>query len=310
VTWAACVTWACHCLPACLNAMSHPLTCDQLKDKLWCFSRENGAVASDGLLFLPDGTVGGYQHKNEQYWHLEQGVLSFLNARRQPTVHFTQVAHLPDGLLRCQGVHLPDPSITLCLVERKERPRKNLTRLVFAKEIERQGWQIGDHTYGVPECIEKFQARLIIGKYCSIAGGVQIALGNHRTELATTYPFKALRKYWPGAPTEVKDHVSKGDVVIGSDVWIGSRAFIGSGVQVGHGAVIGAHAVVTKSVPAYAVVVGNPARVVRYRFDDHTVADLLKTAGWDLSDEQVNRLLPSLMSDDVAALLGRLAAAG
>jgi hypothetical protein len=122
-------------LPACLNAMSHPLTCDQLKDKLWCFSRENGAVASDGLLFLPDGTVGGYQHKNEQYWHLEQGVLSFLNARRQPTVHFTQVAHLPDGLLRCQGVHLPDPSITLCLVERKERPRKNLTRLVFAKEI-------------------------------------------------------------------------------------------------------------------------------------------------------------------------------
>jgi len=66
--------------------MSHPLTCDQLKDKLWCFSRENGAVASDGLL-------------------------------------------------RCQGVHLPDPSITLCLVERKERPRKNLTRLVFAKEI-------------------------------------------------------------------------------------------------------------------------------------------------------------------------------
>ena len=114
---------------------------------------------------------------------------------------------------------------------------------------------------------------LTIGRYCSIADKVEILLGGgHRLDWATTYPFAAMAGLWPGVDASVDDQASRGDVTIGSDVWLGSGCLILSGVTIGHGAVIGAHAVVSRDVPPYAVVVGNPGRVVRSRFDPGLVA--------------------------------------
>ena len=154
------------------------------------------------------------------------------------------------------------------------------TRLHLAVEIRRWGFAVGAYSYGRPKVrFPETGSRLTIGRYCSIADRVEILLGgNHRTDWATTYPFTALPGLWPSAAAVRDYHASRGDVVIGHDVWLGSGAVVLSGVTVGHGAVVGARAVVSRDVPPYAVVVGNPARVVRYRFDPGTIETLLATA--------------------------------
>ena len=91
--------------------------------------------------------------------------------------------------------------------------------------------------------------------------------------------------------------------MIGHDVWLGSGAMILSGVTIGHGAVVAAHALVTKDVPPYAIVGGNPARIIRYRFDDRTVSALLASAWWDLPKDQVAGLIPLLQSDRIPELV-------
>nr|WP_274708021.1 CatB-related O-acetyltransferase [Arthrobacter sp. H16F315] len=101
-------------------------------------------------------------------------------------------------------------------------------------------------------------------------------------------------KWWPSA-TGISDHTSRGAVIIGNDVWIGASAFISSGVTVGHGAVIAAHAVVTKDVPPYAVVGGNPAKVIKYRFEPGIVEQLLDVAWWDWPDETIDANLPLML---------------
>ena len=133
--------------------------------------------------------------------------------------------------------------------------------------------------------------------------------GGHRLDWATTYPFAAMAGLWPGVDASVDDQASRGDVTIGSDVWLGSGCLILSGVTIGHGAVIGAHAVVSRDVPPYAVVVGNPGRVVRSRFDPGLVAGLLETAWWELDPATIRPLVPLLQSDRVAELIAAARAA-
>lgn len=231
-------------------------------------------------------------------------MLSLLNKDRVITVTFDFV-EFNDGKLFLKGKHKGKMPI-LCLREQLGRIKDNVTKMALANEIEKLGWSIGDHTYGVPGFIEKGMSKLAIGKYCSIAGGVKIAFGNHRIDTFTTFPFATKRRFWEHVPPGVNDHTSKGDVVIGNDVWIGVDVFIGSGVKIGSGAVIGAKSVVTKDVPPYAIVVGNPGRVLRYRFDSSIIEDLLKLSWWDLSDELVDSLLPFLMSDDASAFIAAL----
>lgn len=98
-------------------------------------------------------------------------------------------------------------------------------------------------------------------------------------------------------------NATKGDVVIGNDVWIGYGATIMSGVSIGDGAVIGARSVVTKDVPPYAIVAGNPGVVVKHRFDEQTVVDLLQIAWWDWSRPLVEARLPLLLSGDIRAFI-------
>ena len=99
-------------------------------------------------------------------------------------------------------------------------------------------------------------------------------------------------------------HVSRGDTVIGHDVWLGSQALILSGVTIGHGAVVAARAVVAKDVPPYAIVAGNPARVVRYRMSDERIAALLRSEWWLLPEAEVRRLIPTLLSERIEDLPG------
>lgn len=165
-------------------------------------------------------------------------------------------------------------------------------------------YRIGRGTYGNPTILSWNEgASLLIGNFCSIAGGVKIFLGGeHRPDWATTYPFNVL---WPSASAIPGHPKTKGDVTIGSDVWIGAEAVILSGVKVGHGAVIGTRAVVAKNVPPYAVVVGNPSRIVKYRFEPAIVERLLNVAWWDRSDEFIENHLPYLLSTDICLFLDK-----
>ena len=92
-------------------------------------------------------------------------------------------------------------------------------------------------------------------------------------------------------------------MTIGHDVWLGSGATILSGITIGHGAVVAAHALVTKDVPPYAIVGGNPAKIIRYRFDDGTIAALLEARWWDLPRERIATLIPLLQSDRIKELV-------
>ena len=178
-----------------------------------------------------------------------------------------------------------------------------LTRLQFAWQIEEFGWEIGNHSYGRPIIVDPQYSKLRIGRFCSIGPDVTIVLGNHRTDLVTTYPFKTLSHLWPEATAGEDDHVAKGDVTIHNDVWIGANSLIRSGTEIGSGAVIGGHAVVGGAVPPYAIMAGNPARVVRYRFDEATIARLLAVAWWNWDEARLRPLLPLLMSSDITSFL-------
>lgn len=148
---------------------------------------------------------------------------------------------------------------------------------------------------------QKDGATLKIGAFCSIADGVEIFLGGeHRTDWVTTYPFNVI---WESAK-HIKGHPkTKGNVDIGNDVWIGSGALIFSGVQIADGAVIGARAVVTKDVPPYAIVTGNPAKVVKKRFDEETILRLLNLKWWNWDDTRISRALPMMLNDNIHTFL-------
>lgn len=181
----------------------------------------------------------------------------------------------------------------------------NLTRLHLKRLTDRYGFTIGDYSYGRPKVrFPETGATLSIGRYCSIADGVEIMLGgNHRLDFITTYPFGALPGVWPEAVGEAYTHVGHGDVTIGHDVWLGSQCMIMSGVTIGHGAVVAARAVVTKDVPPFAVVGGCPAKVIKSRFEEVTAARLLASAWWDLPRPRIVALVPLLQSGDVEGFL-------
>lgn len=182
------------------------------------------------------------------------------------------------------------------------------TKDTLAKFVAAGKFVVGDHTYG-PLILrywgapDKYVCR--VGDYCSIADDVQVFLGGyHRPDWVSMYPFTAFAE-WRGS-SSTRDHtVGRGDVTIGSDVWLGSRCTIMAGVTIGHGAVIGARTVVTRDVPPYAVVTGNPGRVVKYRFDEQTIAALLDIAWWDWPEVRVRQNLDLLLSGDITAFIDR-----
>ncbi len=163
-------------------------------------------------------------------------------------------------------------------------------------------YDIGKWSYGKPKVIEWNEGTTLkVGAFCSFGADVQIFLGGeHRVDWATMYPFSYL---WESAADFTGHPATKGDVVIGNDVWIGYRVIILSGVTIGDGAVIGAGAVVTKDVPPYGIAAGNPARLIKKRFDDETIRRLLNVAWWDWEDDKIEKYLPLLLNQEIEKFL-------
>lgn len=162
-------------------------------------------------------------------------------------------------------------------------------------------YQFGRGTYGIPRVRARDDgATLRVGAFTSIASGVQILLGGeHRADWVTTFPFV----FWEGGENILGHPKTKGDVLIGNDVWIGTEAIILSGVIIGDGAVVGARSVVTKNVPPYAIVAGNPSRVIRKRFDDEIIQRLLQVKWWFWDNAKIKKAIPLLLSDKITEFL-------
>lgn len=159
-------------------------------------------------------------------------------------------------------------------------------------------YSIGDFSYGEPVVLHWGEkATLRIGRFCSIATGVTILLGGeHNTDFTSTYPFKVFLDGFEDSP---KYAGTNGDVTIGNDVWIGTNALILSGVKIRDGAVIGASSVVTKDIEPYSVVAGNPARMIRKRFDEETIERLLRIKWWNWEIQRIRESIPLLTSNRV-----------
>lgn len=142
--------------------------------------------------------------------------------------------------------------------------------------------------------------KLIIGKFCQIASGVEFVMNdaNHQMNSVSTFPFYTLEGWDMDAPAP-SEMPFKGNIVIGNDVWIGQNALILPGVHIGAGAIIGANSVVGSDVEPYTIVVGNPAKALRKRFDEELIELLLKFRWWDKSIEEINDLIPILTSSDL-----------
>ena len=157
-------------------------------------------------------------------------------------------------------------------------------------------YSCGRFSCGEPKVVGSLST-LKIGSFCSINPSVTILLGEeHRVDWITTYPFSALFKefqHFSGHPA------TKGDVIIGNDVWIGMNVVILSGVKIGDGAVIGAGSVVVKDVPPYAIVAGNPAKLIRMRFDQETIDELLRIKWWNWDIQRIVDNISLLLSDNV-----------
>jgi acetyltransferase-like isoleucine patch superfamily enzyme len=165
------------------------------------------------------------------------------------------------------------------------------------------GFEIGEYTYGHPTVLYP-NGKLKIGKFCSIAWNVTIFLGgNHRIDWIATYPFPTPDGRWPKVQEREHEYLAtKGDVTIGNDVWIGSDVTIMSGLTIGDGAVIGTGSVVTRDVEPYAIVAGNPAKLLRKRFTEDQIATLLEVKWWDWPIEKIRENVDVLCSGDIERL--------
>lgn len=164
---------------------------------------------------------------------------------------------------------------------------------------------IGDYSYGRPMILfEDSGFNLKIGKFCSFAKDVTIFLGgNHRTDWVSTFPFNVLNEDFPNAVDIAGHPCSKGDVVIGNDVWVADSVKILSGVTIGDGAVVGAGAVVTRNIGPYEIWAGNPARLIKKRFDDEVITELVALAWWNWDIEQINTHVRTIQSNNIVELI-------
>lgn len=160
----------------------------------------------------------------------------------------------------------------------------------------------GKGTYGQPQVLgfDK-HSKIVVGKYCSIASGVVFFFeGKSRENRISTNSFKTLTSL--GIPYKLLSR-RKNKLTIGNDVWIGMNAFVYSGITIGDGAVVAAGAIVTENVPPYAIVGGNPAKIIRYRFTQETIQKLLEIAWWNWPEEKIKSAMPLILSNELNSFI-------
>jgi virginiamycin A acetyltransferase len=190
-------------------------------------------------------------------------------------------------------------------------------RVVFLRPLVRDPRiEVGEYTYyddpDDPLAFEREAVlygvgpeRLVIGRFCAIASGVRFLLpgANHADLGPSTFPFGIFGEPWAERTMDlVMGATSRGDTVVGNDVWLGYQALVLPGVTIGDGTVIAAASVVASDVAPYAVVAGNPARVVRSRYGEEDVARLLRAAWWAWPIELVTEHARTIMSGEPAQL--------
>jgi virginiamycin A acetyltransferase len=202
----------------------------------------------------------------------------------------------------------PDPTVL--------HPIPGQDRVVFLRPLVTSPTiEVGEYTYyDDPDDPTAFESkavlyafgpeRLVIGRYCAIAAGVRFLMpgANHAALGPSTYPFGVFGPPWDHTMDLVMSAASRGDTVVGHDVWLGYQALVMPGISIGHGAVVAAASVVTRDVPPYAVVAGNPARVIRMRYEQPDVDRLLHAAWWDWPPAVVTQHARTILSGTPAEL--------
>jgi virginiamycin A acetyltransferase len=202
----------------------------------------------------------------------------------------------------------PDPFVVF--------PVPNIKTVTYIKPtIKNKNIIVGDFTYysgvdfesRVTHFYPEFYGdKLLIGKFCQIAAGVEFIMNgaNHQMACVSTFPFYIFG--WCETTPPLENMPLKGDTVIGNDVWIGENAVILPGVHIADGAIIGAKSVVGSNIAPYAIAAGNPAKVIKKRFDDELIELMLKLKWWDLPIEKIIDLIPLLHNNDTRYVKQRL----
>lgn len=206
-------------------------------------------------------------------------------------------------------MHGPDPA--------DPHPMKGFDQVCYIKNtVSNPQIEVGDYTYyDDPDDSEGFERnvlylfpfvgdKLIIGKFCAIGRSVRFIMNgaNHKMDGFSTYPFYIFGGGWEEHVPAQDDMPNKGNTVIGNDVWMGYEALVMPGVTIGNGAIVASRSVVTSDVAPYAIVGGNPARVIKSRFPEKTVEELEEIAWWDWDTETVSRNLGAIMGADLDVL--------
>ncbi len=202
----------------------------------------------------------------------------------------------------------PDPGVV--------RPVVGVERVVLLKPLVRSSLvEVGEFSYYDdpvdPEAFETKNVlyhygpeRLVIGKYCALGEGTTFVMNgaNHRMDGPSTFPFPIMGGAWAEHFELITGLPGRGDTVVGNDVWFGYGATVMPGVRIGDGAIIAARSVVVDDVPAYGIVGGNPAKLIRKRFAEEEIARLLAVAWWDWPVEKVTRNVRQIMAGRVDEL--------
>jgi len=278
----------------------------------WHYGAANADPVCEYLYFSPDGRIKNYSSQHEYRWEWDQKDLVLFSHKDVQVARFDNIlgakvypgATFSGYFILGDGPHL-NLEMTRHPVEAAPKPFSGL-RDNMAAFVVHHGYEVGDYSYGGINVIDGQYGKMKVGKFCSIGPNLTVIVGNHDHRLVTTYPFMQIDTHfnvksqqWDIARLNVSDHFTSGVTEIGNDVWTGSNVTILSGRKIGDGAVLAAGAMVTKDVPPYAIVGGNPARVLKYRFDEDSITRLLALKWWDWPREKIDRYLPLFMSQDI-----------
>ncbi len=203
---------------------------------------------------------------------------------------------------------LPNPNLI--------HPVKNHYDVIYPKNVNTsKRISIGDFTY-ISESSFKNNVignygysndKLIIGKFCQIGKNVRFLLNdvNHEMNCISTFPFYIFDDWNESRPNN-KAFVHKGNIIIGNDVWIGQNVTILPGIKIGNGAIIGANSTVGSNIPDYAIAVGNPCKIIKYRFSKKIINELNNIKWWDLKLEKIKKITHLLKSPNILEAINKI----